>query len=771
MTPSTLSPAPRWAALLAAALLLVVLAPAAGAAPAAKRALTLTRTPATVVAGSSVTFSGRLGHTPKGSAVQVQIRKGAKWTRVATVKTTTKAGAYKAKYAPTRLGALSFRAFAPARKGLKAATSKAVGLTVLARVAVTLQATPSSVTIGSPTSLHGTVKPFVAGTKVTLQHLTGSTWTTATTATVSATGGFAASVVPPGSSDRYRASVPRVGTKAAAVSGTVTVTSTAPPTPPTITTSALPDGIEGQTYSAALAAAGSPTGTWTASPLPSGVSVDPNTGVISGVPAGTGNTHVTIGFTQTDTGLSATPVTLTIHVDPASPVILTSSLPDAQVGTPYSAQLHVSGGVAGTWSVTGLAGGLSVDTATGIISGTPSSANVLSLTVGFTETSSGLAASQVGLSLTIGSQAPQAPVRVAAGGQFTCRTQADQTLWCWGYNDSGQLGINSPNGDSLPMSTPTQVGSASDWSGLTTGTNLLVNSRHACAIRGTDGYCWGSNTNDELGAPSVGGDSLVPIAITGSHAWSQLAAGWTSTCGVTTNGALYCWGDNTFGQLGMVSGSQAAPTRVGTDSTWSSVSVGYNFGCAVKAYGTLWCWGYNPRGQLGNGTRATAWAPTQVGTDSDWAQVSVGYGYACAQRTDGTLWCWGTSAGGALGNGVTVNDPASDALTPQQVGSASDWSGVSAGDGQTCAVNTGGQLWCWGANGHGQLGTGSTTTMATPTRIGTASDWAGVSAGDAHTCGVKTAGDLWCWGENNKGQLGSLSTNWNDVLDPTAVVG
>ncbi|MCL2544277.1 MAG: putative Ig domain-containing protein, partial [Nocardioidaceae bacterium] len=486
-------------------------------------------------------------------------------------------------------------------------------------------------------------------------------WQTATTATVGSSGAFSAYVLPIGPSDRYRAIVPRVGLRAAAVSPVVTVTSTAAPT------------------------------------------------------------------------------------------ILTTVLPYAQVNAGYQAQLKISGGGPGTWSAVGLPAGLNLNASTGQISGTPQATGTTTFNVEFTPTSVASVDAQV--SIVVGTRAA-APVQAVAGGKSSCRISADTTLWCWGYDESGELGDGGPLAVDPPgVLAPVQIVNKL-WTQLTIGGSSLPNHSHACALRESQGFgqCWGGDEDGELGIG--GGNSMTaPTTIAGGHLWNELSAGWTNTCGVTTGGALYCWGDDAFGQSATRVNTNV-PTRVGTSTAWDQVSSGSTSSCGIRTAGSLWCWGMDARGQLGTGSRTDTDVPTRVGTATSWSQVSVGDGYACAVRTDGTVWCWGSSTSGQLGNGVDVNDPTKDVLAPRQVGAGTNWAQVSAGGGHTCAVTTAGTAWCWGQNSNGELGDGSISPDVTsPVQVGTGADWTSISGGYDDTCGVE-AGLVECWGSNEKGKLG-----------------
>lgn len=175
---------------------------------------------------------------------------------------------------------------------------------------------------------------------------------------------------------------------------------------PVISTANLPDGNRLASYSTTLTATGSPAGVWTAAPLPDGLTLDPNTGVISGTPTTVGDTDVVVGFTQTSTEVAATEKTLTLHIGEATPpVISTPTLPNATRYQAYTTQLTVDGNPVGVWTSTALPAGMSFNTTTGVLSGSPRNAGDTSITFGFTQTNSGLAATPKALVFHV-AQAP-----------------------------------------------------------------------------------------------------------------------------------------------------------------------------------------------------------------------------------------------------------------------------------------------------------------------------------------------------------------------------
>lgn len=491
---------------------------------------------------------------------------------------------------------------------------------------------------------------------------------------------------------------------------------------------------------------------------------------------------ITVGFHQTSTGLDAAEKALQITIAaPPAPQILTTSLPGATQLTNYSTSLVASGGATGTWSITtgALPVGLSLAPTTGTISGIPLVAGSGQVTIGFTNADG--TATPVAYTLTVVpvGTTPASKALVDAGGSSTCRINPDQTLWCWGYNDAGQLGDNGAIGDDpTGQISPAQVGTATDWSTVSVGGNPLPGEAHACGLRGSTAYCWGA-VGSGVGSTNGTGFATTPVAVPGNLAFSGISAGFTNSCGVTATGSLYCWGDNQFGQLGTGGGDLVAPTRVGSSTSWTSVSSGYTNSCGIQAPGTLYCWGMNARGQLGLGDNTDRTTPTQVGSATDWTGVSVGDGYTCGIRATGSIWCWGPSSYGQLGNGTEVNDSSTDELSPSQIGSATTWTSIRAGGSHTCATDTAHQIWCWGSNVSGQIGDNSQTGDAAdnnrtaPVLVGTDTDWSSVASGDQHTCGAKADGSIWCWGSNAKGKLGigSGPAAVPFKLVPTAVVG
>jgi len=350
---------------------------------------------------------------------------------------------------------------------------------------------------------------------------------------------------------------------------------------------------------------------------------------------------------------------------------------------------------------------------------------------------------------------------VSGGQEFTCATKTNGTLWCWGVDSFGKLG-NGADGNQI--SPDQESTAATDWTKVDAGDN------HACATK-TNGtlWCWGWDSSGQLGNGADGNQISPDQESTSATDW---AAVWTAnnhTCATKTNGTLWCWGPDTNGELGNgADGSQISPDQESTSATdWKAMTGGSSHSCAVKTNGTVWCWGANFAGQLGNsGRTGLSLSPVQEGTTAaNWKETATGRDHSCAVKTDGTLWCWGRDNSLQLGDGAgSTNQP-----TPvQEATAATDWKTVTAGLFHTCATKTNNTLWCWGEDGDGQLGNGAVTGQQhTPSQESTAAtDWAVVDAGGQHTCAVKANGTLWCWGFDGNQELGNSWGVSGDQISP-----
>ncbi len=376
---------------------------------------------------------------------------------------------------------------------------------------------------------------------------------------------------------------------------------------------------------------------------------------------------------------------------------------------------------------------------------------------------------------------PEEAVLVAAGQSFACAVMKSGSTYCWGNNEYGQLGKSSLSTHEL---TPTRV------QGLPgTPQQLALGDYFSCAMFANGGVtCWGSKSSGKLGNDDpTQRNSPVDVPGLGSGVTSISAGSGYSydvfACAVV-NGGVKCWGSNTYGQLG--DGSQLdnyQPTQVsGLTSGATQVSAGGSFACAVVNGGAK-CWGKNDIGQLGNGPQEDSSTPVDVsGFTSGVSAVSAGYNHACAILTNKSLWCWGGNYYSQLGHDQSIYTP-----TQVSLGANTQVNSVSAGKYLTCAsilyLESTPAVWCWGANGQGQLGRNSTSTKGSPAAVFatvgmTISSATLVTAGDVHAC-LTTSSGPYCWGDNYSGQLGDRTNDdrpvptkvWNTNTIPTAISG
>jgi len=266
----------------------------------------------------------------------------------------------------------------------------------------------------------------------------------------------------------------------------------------------------------------------------------------------------------------------------------------------------------------------------------------------------------------------------------------------------------------------------------------------------------GQNTYGELGDNSTV-DKSSPNTVVGGGTWKKISAGnFGTTSGIKTNGVLWSWGNNSYGQLGNNSTvNRSSPvTAIGTNSEWVDIGVGTDSALAVKSDGSLWTWGNNGSGQLGTNNAINRSSPgTTVGAGNDWMKVAANVDNYYAIKTTGLIYSWGNNYGGALGLGDTINR--SSPVTVVGTSTTTPWIKVAAGYYSAAAIKTDGTLWTWGANYGGQLADGTTVNKSSPVTVaGGGTTWKEIAAGRTHMLAVKTDGTLWSWGNPTYGQLG-----------------
>jgi alpha-tubulin suppressor-like RCC1 family protein len=263
---------------------------------------------------------------------------------------------------------------------------------------------------------------------------------------------------------------------------------------------------------------------------------------------------------------------------------------------------------------------------------------------------------------------------------------------------------------------PTRVGSAA-WRVIGAGTEFSAGIRRDGSL-----WTWGSNFLGELGIGSSDANRWVPTRVGNENDWKTIAVGYDWVLALKNDGSLWAWGGNDGGQLGIGSSDSPpdnehpgvphpTPIRIGSDTDWSAVYAGGSGSFALKRDGSLWAWGGNGDGQLGVGDTLDHWVPTRVGTATDWRTLADGSGYCQALKRNGSLWAWGENDSGQLGLGDTASRH-----RPTRVGHSTQWLRIAAGH-ASLAVKRDGTVWSWGDNFTGQLGLGDRHNRTAPTRI------------------------------------------------------
>jgi alpha-tubulin suppressor-like RCC1 family protein len=274
-------------------------------------------------------------------------------------------------------------------------------------------------------------------------------------------------------------------------------------------------------------------------------------------------------------------------------------------------------------------------------------------------------------------------------------------------------------------------------------------------------WSWGGNLFGQLGDNTTTGKSSPVQTVSGGTNWRQIDAdsAGLNTAAIKTDGSLWLWGYNVSGQLGdNTRATKSSPIQtVAGGTNWKQVSLGSEHCAAIKTDGSLWMWGKNTNGNLGDNTTLSKSSPIQtISGGFNWKQVGAGRDFTAAIKTDGTLWLWGNNTRGQLGDNAVVNR-----LSPvQTIAGGTNWKQVSCGAEFAAAIKTDGTLWLWGANAGGQVGNNTRTLVSSPVQTTAGgTNWKQVSLGGEYSAAIKTDGTLWVWGSNSFGELGDNTIN------------
>lgn len=332
-----------------------------------------------------------------------------------------------------------------------------------------------------------------------------------------------------------------------------------------------------------------------------------------------------------------------------------------------------------------------------------------------------------------------AQTQVVAGENHAIVKTQQNSLWAWGGNAGGQLGI----GNTLNRLEPTLVGVDMDWAAISAARNTTL------AVK-TDGTLW-----------SWGNGQTTPLQIGTSNQWDKVAAGDGFNLALRKDGTLYGWGANLGARLMTLPDVTTQPTLMAANMRFRAIAAGVNHALAIATDGRLYSWGTGAAGQLGIGDvgfQAQRSTPQAVGPATDWVAVAASALSSFAINSAGELYAWGSNDNGRLGVGAPPLTGPWDVLSPRKVNGS--WSAVSAGPNHTAGLATNGSAWVWGNSTGGRLGLDvpSGSFVYHPTQVLPGQTFSSVAAGGDFSLLLATDGVVYSTGANGSGQLGNGST-------------
>jgi len=353
-----------------------------------------------------------------------------------------------------------------------------------------------------------------------------------------------------------------------------------------------------------------------------------------------------------------------------------------------------------------------------------------------------------------GSGGTATPYRAVAGGLgHSCALAVDGAAYCWGFDFNGALGQGRFR-QFTRVAIPGRVSGGHAFDALAVGGN------HSCGLTAAGAaYCWGGNQYGQLGDSTdpaaftmIGAFGRpAPVSVSGAHVFRLVAAAGNHTCALDGAGRAFCWGWHAFGQLGIGGAATAfevTPTPVAGDLRFRSLGLGSLHSCGVTTDSVTYCWGFNDRAQLGidaletprvcTGNQRCVASPIAIDSAHRFTSVVAGRTHTCALTSAGAAYCWGN------GSPVFV------------LASGPPFVSLVAGTSHTCGLTAAGAAYCWGSNGDGQLGIGPIGgEVPSPVAVSTSIAFVALGAGSAHTCGIDRDGQAYCWGQNGHGEVGN----------------
>jgi alpha-tubulin suppressor-like RCC1 family protein/subtilisin family serine protease len=339
-------------------------------------------------------------------------------------------------------------------------------------------------------------------------------------------------------------------------------------------------------------------------------------------------------------------------------------------------------------------------------------------------------------------------IDISGGYSHSLAVNEDGTTWAWGSNEYGKLG----DGTNTSRYTPIKISDLPKVKAVATGHG------HSLALS-NDGivYAWGFGYYGQLGYGFYTYTSSSPLPVQNLKGIVQIAAGYNHSLALKSDGTVWAWGQNEYGELG--DGTQIkrqTPVQVNSLSNVVAISAGNYFSVALKSDGTVWAWGYNGNGQLGSGNTNNSLLPIKVKNIANIKAIDAGSAHLLALSNDGKVFGWGHGANGQLGNhGYSHTN-----VSPVQIVELQDVTQVSAGGYHSIALKNDESVWAFGVNDSGQLGNSNINNYPTPIRVEGITGAKKVNAGSNHSFVVDKDGTLLSFGRNDLGQLGNLTTDY-----------
>jgi|WetSurMetagenome_2_1015567.scaffolds.fasta_scaffold177075_2 alpha-tubulin suppressor-like RCC1 family protein len=319
--------------------------------------------------------------------------------------------------------------------------------------------------------------------------------------------------------------------------------------------------------------------------------------------------------------------------------------------------------------------------------------------------------------------------------------QADGYVYAWGAAET--TGTNSTGS----VASPIQVVGAHRF------ITIEGSYEHTMGLKDNGQvWVWGQNTYGQFGTGVYGGGSSSPVQVVGSHSFLQIFSGYQCSAALKETGQVWTWGRNNYGQLGanLAAASISSPVQVVGNHSFVRVMGGSELFFGVKETNILWGWGRNDFGQLGDNTLVAKSSPVQVVGNHSFVQVRTS-GYHCiAIKVDGTCWSWGVNSWGQLGTNNITNYS-----SPVQVVGNHSFIAIGAEyNGSSYGLKSDGQVWSWGYNNYGQLGTGNATNYSSPVQVVGSHSFCALVSSQYVARGLKSNGAIWSWGYNVDGRCG-----------------